>query len=86
MAVLLHLACAKADQTALSSSVEIATSEGPVNLTWGAIMKTIQEDPHEFFAMGGWTFLTGDSDVSVQYRVSASKTENLRLFPYLGRR
>lgn len=42
------------------SSVDIATSEGPVNLSWPAIMKTIQEDPQEFHKMGGWTFLTGD--------------------------
>jgi nucleosome binding factor SPN SPT16 subunit len=42
------------------SSVDIATSEGPVNLSWPAIMKTIQEDPQDFYKMGGWTFLTGD--------------------------
>jgi nucleosome binding factor SPN SPT16 subunit len=42
------------------SSVDIATSEGPVNLAWPAIMKTLQEDPQDFYKMGGWTFLTGD--------------------------
>lgn len=40
-------------------SVDIPISEGPVNLSWGAIMKTINEDPYEFYKEGGWEFLTG---------------------------
>lgn len=28
-------------------------------MSWPAIMKTIQEDPTDFFKMGGWSFLTG---------------------------
>lgn len=41
------------------SSVDIPLSEGPVNLNWGPIMKTINESPYEFFKEGGWTFLGG---------------------------
>lgn len=43
----------------LSSSVDIPLAEGPVNLNWGPIMKTINEDPYDFFQNGGWTFLGG---------------------------
>ncbi|RMD44754.1 hypothetical protein DV735_g293, partial [Chaetothyriales sp. CBS 134920] len=43
-------------------SVDIAFTEGPLNLNWGAIMKTVQTDPHSFFKEGGWSFLTTDSD------------------------
>ena len=41
------------------SSVEIPLSEGPVNLNWGTIMKTINDNPHDFFQGGGWSFLSG---------------------------
>jgi len=34
-------------------------SEGPVNLNWGPIMKTINESPYDFFQQGGWSFLGG---------------------------
>ncbi|KAI0080592.1 FACT complex subunit SPT16 [Panus rudis PR-1116 ss-1] len=34
-------------------SVDIPLAEGPVNLNWGPIMKTINEDPYEFFQGGG---------------------------------
>lgn len=44
------------------NSVDLAFSEGPVNLSWPAIMKTIQEDPAGFFKEGGWSFLTGSGD------------------------
>lgn len=44
-------------------SIEIPYSEGPVNLQWATIMKTVTSDPHSFFADGGWSFLGGpDSD------------------------
>lgn len=43
----------------LISSVDIPLAEGPVNLNWGPIMKTINEDPYGFFQGGGWTFLGG---------------------------
>lgn len=45
-----------------ASSIDIPFSEGPVNLSWPAIMKTVQEDPKEFFAEGGWDFLGGSGD------------------------
>ena len=43
-------------------SVNIAYTEGPLNLNWPTIMKTIIADPHEFFAGGGWSFLATESD------------------------
>lgn len=43
-------------------SVDIAFSEGPLNLNWGAIMKTVTSDPHGFFVDGGWGFLGTESD------------------------
>jgi len=43
-------------------SVEIPFSEGPLNLQWPTIMKTVQADPHAFFADGGWSFLASESD------------------------
>jgi hypothetical protein len=45
------------------SSVDIPYSEGPVNLNWSAIMKTVNEDPQDFFAEGGWGFLAEKDDV-----------------------
>lgn len=43
-------------------SVDIAYTEGPLNLNWGTIMKTVTTDPHQFFKDGGWSFLATDSD------------------------
>jgi nucleosome binding factor SPN SPT16 subunit len=43
-------------------SVDIAFTEGPLNLNWQTIMKTVSTDPHSFFKEGGWNFLTQDSD------------------------
>ena len=43
-------------------SVDIPFSEGPLNLNWGTIMKTLIADPHAFFAEGGWSFLAAESD------------------------
>lgn len=43
-------------------SVQIPFSEGPLNLQWPTIMKTVQADPHAFFADGGWSFLAAESD------------------------
>ncbi|KAI9304410.1 FACT complex subunit-domain-containing protein [Cunninghamella echinulata] len=43
-------------------SVEVAFTEGPVNLNWGMIMKTINENPAEFFRDRGWGFLSARSD------------------------
>ena len=43
-------------------SVDLSYTEGPLNLQWVTIMKTVQADPHEFFASGGWSFLEAGSD------------------------
>jgi nucleosome binding factor SPN SPT16 subunit len=43
-------------------SVEVAFSEGPVNLNWSMIMKTVNEDTGEFYRNGGWSFLGTGSD------------------------
>ena len=43
-------------------SVDIAFTEGPLNLNWATIMKTVTADPHQFFKDGGWSFLAMDSD------------------------
>lgn len=43
-------------------SVEVAFTEGPVNLNWGMIMKTVNDDPAEFFRNDGWKFLGAGSD------------------------
>ena len=45
------------------SSCDVPISEGPVNLTWPAILKTINDDPRTFFADGGWDFVLGGGDV-----------------------
>lgn len=43
-------------------SSDIAYSEGPLNLNWPTIMKTVTADTHQFFADGGWGFLQENSD------------------------
>ncbi|GFZ43528.1 FACT complex subunit SPT16 [Saitozyma sp. JCM 24511] len=43
-------------------SCDVPLSEGPVNLSWNAIMKTVNEDPYQFYEDGGWTFLTGGDE------------------------
>ncbi|KAJ3168301.1 FACT complex subunit spt16 [Geranomyces variabilis] len=43
-------------------SVDIPFSEGPANLSWPVIMKTVASDPVDFFEMGGWNFLQPASD------------------------
>ncbi|EMR63682.1 putative fact complex subunit spt-16 protein [Eutypa lata UCREL1] len=43
-------------------SSDIAYSEGPLNLNWPTIMKTVTADPHQFFVDGGWSFLQAESD------------------------
>ncbi|KAK2003195.1 FACT complex subunit [Colletotrichum falcatum] len=43
-------------------SSDIAYSEGPLNLNWPTIMKTVTADTHQFFLDGGWSFLQADSD------------------------
>jgi nucleosome binding factor SPN SPT16 subunit len=53
------VSCALGSTILTTSSVDLPISEGPVNLSWPAIMKTINDDPYEFFNEGGWGFLTG---------------------------
>ncbi|KAI1308574.1 FACT complex subunit SPT16 [Xylaria venustula] len=43
-------------------SSDIAFTEGPLNLNWPTIMKTVTADTHQFFADGGWSFLQNESD------------------------
>jgi nucleosome binding factor SPN SPT16 subunit len=43
-------------------SVNIPFSEGPLNLNWPTIMKTVTADSHAFFVDGGWSFLATESD------------------------
>ncbi|KAL3953135.1 hypothetical protein ACCO45_013078 [Purpureocillium lilacinum] len=43
-------------------SSDIAYTEGPLNLNWPTIMKTVTADTHQFFVDGGWSFLQADSD------------------------
>ena len=43
-------------------SVNIPFSEGPLNLNWSTIMKTVLADPHQFFLDGGWSVLGVDSE------------------------
>ncbi|CAO3623830.1 unnamed protein product [Mucor fragilis] len=43
-------------------SVEVAFTEGPVNLNWSMIMKTVNDDTGEFYRNGGWGFLGTGSD------------------------
>ena len=41
---------------------EIRYTEGPVNLNWAKVMKTISDDPKQFFEDGGWSFLDAQSE------------------------
>lgn len=43
-------------------SVNLAFTEGPVNLNWTQIMKTVTKDPAGFYEDEGWKFLAADSD------------------------
>ena len=38
-----------------------------MNLNWGPIMKTINDDPYEFFQQGGWSFLGGTAVDEVSF-------------------
>jgi len=41
-------------------SMDIPCLEGPLNLNWSAVMKSINEDPAGFYQDGGWTTLVSD--------------------------
>ncbi|KAI8610260.1 FACT complex subunit-domain-containing protein [Chytriomyces sp. MP71] len=43
-------------------SVDVPFTEGPTNLSWPQIMKTVNESPFDFFNEGGWSFLGSGSD------------------------
>ncbi|KAJ8121514.1 hypothetical protein ONZ43_g2049 [Nemania bipapillata] len=43
-------------------SSDIAFTEGPLNLNWPTIMKTVTADTHQFFVDGGWQFLQNETD------------------------
>ncbi|KAI8834781.1 FACT complex subunit SPT16 N-terminal lobe domain-containing protein [Chytriomyces cf. hyalinus JEL632] len=43
-------------------SVDVPFTEGPTNLSWPQIMKTVNESPFDFFNEGGWSFLKTDAD------------------------
>ncbi|KAJ3025663.1 UNVERIFIED_CONTAM: FACT complex subunit spt16 [Siphonaria sp. JEL0065] len=43
-------------------SVDVPFTEGPINLSWPQIMKTVNESPYDFYNEGGWSFLQQDSD------------------------
>lgn len=56
--------------------MEIPFTEGPVNLSWLQIMKTITDDPKSFFEeAGGWTFLSPDGDDGSMVESSESEFE-----------
>eukprot|EP01094_Clydonella_sp_ATCC50884_P004500 TRINITY_DN1352_c0_g1_i3.p1 TRINITY_DN1352_c0_g1~~TRINITY_DN1352_c0_g1_i3.p1 ORF type:complete len:998 (+),score=358.39 TRINITY_DN1352_c0_g1_i3:113-2995(+) len=44
------------------NSCNIKFYQGPSNMQWNRIMKTIREDPADFFQGGGWSFLEAPSD------------------------
>ncbi|GAA5811471.1 hypothetical protein MFLAVUS_004908 [Mucor flavus] len=56
-------------------SVEVAFSEGQVNLNWGMIMKTVNEDPGEFYRGGAWSFLGDGTDEDGSGNDSATGSE-----------
>ncbi|OZJ06388.1 hypothetical protein BZG36_00744 [Bifiguratus adelaidae] len=59
-------------------SVDIPTTEGPMNLNWPLIMKTVTSDPASFFQEGGWGFLDAqksDDENSEDESESASEFE-----------
>ncbi|SCV04579.1 LAME_0H19548g1_1 [Lachancea meyersii CBS 8951] len=44
------------------TDVDIPYAVSTINLKWSSIMKSMQEDPHQFFLEGGWSFLVAGSD------------------------
>lgn len=47
------------------NEMDLPYFEGPLNLNWATIMKTVVKDPHDFFfAQGGWSILDMGSDAS----------------------
>ena len=44
------------------TDVDIPYTVSTINLNWSTIMKSLQDDPHQFFLDGGWSFLATGSD------------------------
>ena len=63
------------EETTNPSSCDIAFSEGPLNLNWTTIMKTVNEDTAQFFKDGGWKFLETESDDESDDSESVSEFE-----------
>lgn len=58
------------------NEMDLPYFEGNVNLNWTQIMKTVLEDPHEFFAgAGGWKFLDNQSDSEEEEEEEESEFE-----------
>ncbi|TID16682.1 hypothetical protein CANINC_004134 [Pichia inconspicua] len=63
------------DVKAWLTDVDIPFSEGPVNLNWPTIMKTINADPYGFFQDGGWSFLGGDDDEDAEMEEESAESD-----------
>lgn len=44
------------------TDMDIPYTVSTINLNWSTIMKSLQDDPHQFFLDGGWSFLATGSD------------------------
>lgn len=44
------------------TDMDIPYAISTINLKWSTIMQSLQEDPHQFFLDGGWSFLNANSD------------------------
>ena len=44
------------------TDMDLPYTVSTINLNWSTIMKSLQEDPHQFFLDGGWNFLATGSD------------------------
>jgi nucleosome binding factor SPN SPT16 subunit len=56
-------------------SVDICYLEGPINLNWNNIMKSVNEDPKGFFEDGGWAQFYEDSDQEQEVDEEESASE-----------
>ncbi|KAK0427999.1 hypothetical protein QR680_010535 [Steinernema hermaphroditum] len=57
------------------NSCDIKYTEGIQSLNWVKIMKTILDDPEDFFANGGWNFLGQDSDAEGEDEEESEESE-----------
>ncbi|XDT18685.1 Hypothetical protein J6896_00550 [Nakaseomyces glabratus] len=44
------------------TDMDIPYAISTINLKWSTIMQSLQDDPHQFFLDGGWSFLNANSD------------------------